>query len=74
MITLITYQMITHQMITYQHIKFHFYDILHPYHQGECSIPGILQLLEVSPYQSMIVLWMFKQRHTDLALPMSSLS
>ena len=41
--------MIKHQMITYQHLIFHFYDLLHPNHQGEFSIPGILQLLEVAP-------------------------
>ena len=41
--------MITHQMITYQHLIFHFYDLPHPNHRGECSIPGILQLIEVAP-------------------------
>ena len=36
-------------MITYQHLIFHFYDHTHPNHRGECSIPCILQLLEVAP-------------------------
>ena len=36
-------------MITHQHLIFHYYDLPHPNHQGECSIPGILQLLEVAP-------------------------
>ena len=48
MITLITHQMITHQC-TYQHLIFHVYDLPRPNHRGECSIPGILQLLEVAP-------------------------
>ena len=26
-------------LITYQHLIFHFYDIPHPNHRGECSIP-----------------------------------
>ena len=26
-------------LITHQHLKFHFYDLPHPNHQGECSMP-----------------------------------
>ena len=26
-------------LITYQHLIFHFYDLLHPNHQGKCNIP-----------------------------------
>ena len=26
-------------LMTYQHLKFHFYDLPHPNHQVECSIP-----------------------------------
>ena len=26
-------------LIIYQHLKFHFYDLPHPNHRGDCSIP-----------------------------------
>ena len=34
-------------LITYQHLKFNFYDIPHPNHRGECSIPCSFYITKV---------------------------
>ena len=41
--------LITHQWLHINISYFNFYDLPHPNHRGECSIPCILQLLEVAP-------------------------